>query len=194
MPGDNYNPFDTTIPIVPEVFGHAGYAERKLPDGLLGRWARSTLPDDAVVTHVLLAPYRGERPVVAFRDKRLWLPEGDVKQGESAEDAIRRIALEQTGISQLRFRQMGHLRCEATRNSVTQAEGTVTYRVFYVVEVQELADFPADPSYERRIVTQRDMNELIRSHYVEFRREYMEVLDIFVLELHKAAAQAAGGA
>src|SRR5688500_643277 len=102
MPGDNYNPFDTTIPLVPEVFGHAGYAERKLPDGILGRWERSPLPDDAVVSHVLLVAYRGERPVAAFREKRLWLPEGDVQEGESAEAAIRRVALEQAGISELR--------------------------------------------------------------------------------------------
>ena len=32
---DNYNPFDTTRPVIPEVFGHAAYAERKLPDGIL---------------------------------------------------------------------------------------------------------------------------------------------------------------
>ena len=187
MPGDNYNPFDTTVPLKPEIFGHAAYAERKLPDGLLGRWERSALPDDAVVTQVLLAPYRGERPVLAFRDKRLWLPEGEVKEGESAEDAIRRVALEQVGASDIRFRELGHLRCEATSSSVRQAEGTVTYRVFYAVEVLALADFPADEAYERRIVHQREINDLIRSHYVEFRREYMEVLDLFVLELRKAA-------
>ena len=194
MPGDSYNPFDTTIPLVPEVFGHAGYAERKLPDGILGYWERAPLPDDAVVTHVLLIPYRGEKPVLASREKRLWLPEGGVKDGEGADEAIRRVALEQAGIAELRHRKLGHLRCVATRNSVNQAAGTVTYRGVYVVEVQELADFPTDTAFERRTVTQRDLNELIRSHYVEFRREYMEVLDIFVLELHKAAAQAASGA
>jgi hypothetical protein len=193
MPGDNYNPFDTTIPIKPEVFGHAGYAERKLPDGLLGRWERAPLPEGAVVSHVLLAPYRGERPVLAWKDRRLWLPEGDAKPGEDADSAIRRVALEQTGIADLRWRKLGQLRCVATRHSVTQPEGNVTYRGFYVVEVEELADFPTDGTYERRIVTQRDINELIRSQYLEFRREYMEVLDLFVLELHKAAAQAASG-
>jgi len=188
MPGDSYNPFDTTIPLVPEVFGHAGYAERKLPDGLLANWERTALPDDAKVTHVTLVPYRGEKPVLAWRDKRLWLPEGEAGEGESADAAIRRIALQQAGISELRYRQMGHLRCVATRHSVTQAEGTVTYRGLYAVEVQELADFPGDESFERRTVTQRDLNELVRSHYVEFRREYMEVIDLFVLELRTAAA------
>jgi hypothetical protein len=193
MPGDSYNPFDTTMPIIPEVFGHAAYAERKLPDGLLANWQRGALPEDAKLTHVLLAPYRGERPVLAYKDRRLWLPEGDVKEGESTEDAIRRIALEQVGVSELRYRELGHLRCVATRLSVNQNEGDVTYRGFFVVEVQGTADFPSDSSFERRVSIQRDMNELIRSHYVEFRREYMEVLDLFVLELHKAAAQAANG-
>jgi hypothetical protein len=190
MPGDSYNPFDTTIPIIPEVFGHAGYAERKLPDGLLANWERSAMPEDAVVTHVLLVPYRGEKPVLASRDRRLWLPEGEAKDGESADETIRRVALEQVGVAELRYRELGHLRCVATRHSLNQAEGNVTYRGFYVVEVQELADFPTDGSFERRTVTQRDLNELVRSHYVEFRREYMEVIDLFVLELRKAAAQA----
>lgn len=189
MPGDSYNPFDTTIPIIPEVFGHAGYAERKLPDGLLGRWERTALPDDATLTNVLLVPYRGEKPVLAWRDGRLWLPEGEAQPQETAEGLIRRVALEQAGISQLRWRELGHLRCVATRHSVHQPEGNVTYRGLFAVEVQELADFPSDNRYERRIVTQRHLNELVRSHYVEFRREYMEVIDLFVLDLRKAALQ-----
>lgn len=188
MTGDSYNPFDTTIPIKPVIFGHEAYAERKLPDGLLGSWERGALPDDANVSHVLLAPYRGERPVLAFKDGRLWLPEGEVAAGETTDAAIRRVALEQTGIADLRHRQLGHLRCIATRLSVHQPEGNVTYRAFYAVEVQELADFPTDQRYERRISIQRDINDLIRSHYLELRREYMEVLDLFVLELRKAAA------
>ena len=92
------------------------------------------------------------------------------------------------------YRELGHLRCVATRLSVNQKEGDVTYRGFFVVEVLGTADFPSDERFERRVCIQRDMNELIRSHYVEFRREYMEVLDLFVLELHKAAAQATSGA
>jgi ADP-ribose pyrophosphatase YjhB (NUDIX family) len=191
---DNYSPFDTTIPIIPEVFGHRAYAERKLPDGLLANWERTALPEDAKLTQVLLAPYRGERPVLAYKDRRLWLPEGEVHEGESAEAAVRRVALEQVGVSELRYRELGHLRCVATRLSVNQKEGDVTYRGFFVVEVLGTADFPSDESFERRVCIQRDMNELIRSHYVEFRREYMEVLDLFVLELHKAAAQATSGA
>jgi hypothetical protein len=188
MSGDSYNPFDTTIPLTPEVFGHAAYAERKLPDGLLGNWERSALPDGAAVTDVLLVPYRGEKPVLTWREKRLWLPEGATHEGETVEAAIRRVALEQAGIAELRYRELGHLRCVATRNSVKQAEGNVTYRGLFAVEVQELADFPTNDAFERRAVTQRDLNELIRSHYVEFRREYMEVIDLFVLELRKAAA------
>lgn len=187
---DSYNPFDTTRPIIPEVFGHAAYAERKLPDGILANWQPTLLPDDAVVTQVILVPFRGERPVLAWRGGRYWLPEGEVTAGESVDDAIKRIALEQTGIATLASRQLGHLRCRATAASVKQADGTVTYRVLYAVEVQELADFPADQSFERRIASQRDLNDLVRSHYVELRREYMEVIDLVVLEIRKAAAQA----
>lgn len=188
MPGDNYSPFDTYVPPKPEIFGHLGYAERKLPDGLLARWERERLPEGVTLTEVLLVPYRGERPVLAWKDRRLWLPEGRVQDGESEGAAVRRAALEQAGVSDLRYRELGHLRVVATRLSTTQVEGTVTYRGLYAVEVLELADFPADQGYERRTVTQRDLNELVRSHYVELRREYMEVIDLFVLELRKAAA------
>ena len=193
MTGDNYNPFDTTRPIIPEVFGHAAYAERRLPDGLLAQWERSPLPEGVSVTRVMLVPYRGERPVLAWRDRRFWLPEGDVHDGEVVESAARRVALEQIGVSTLTAEHLGHLHCRATSASKSQAEGTETYRVMYAVDVQELADFPSDTSNERRIATQRDMNDMIRSHYVELRREYMEVIDLVVLERRKAAAQAASG-
>ncbi len=185
---DSYNQFDTSRPIVPEVFGHAAYAERKLPDGILATWERSPLPDDANVVHVMLVPYRGERPVLTWRDRRLWLPEGDVLPGESADAAVRRIAMEQVGIAALSAQHLGHLVCRATAASKLQPDGTVTYRAFYAVDVEELADTPTDSSFERRITPQRDLNELIRSHYVELRREYMEVIDLVVLERHKAAA------
>lgn len=188
---DSYNPFDTTRPVAPEIFGHAAYAERKLPDGILANWEPTEMPEDAVVTHVTLVPFRGERPVLAWRDRRLWLPEGEVAVGETADAAVRRVALEQVGVSALRSRELGHLKCRATAASKKQADGTVTYRALYAVDVEELADFPADQSYERRISAQRDLNDLIRSHYVELRREYMEVIDLVVLERRKAAAAGA---
>jgi len=190
MPGDSYNPFDTTRPVAMEVFGHAAYAERKLPDGVLANWELTPIPEDASVTRVMLVPYRGERPVLAWRDGRLWLPEGDVREGENVDAAISRIALEQAGIAALSAQHLGHLRCRATAASKLQPDGAVTYHGVYAVDVQELADFPADASNERRIAQQRDLNDLIRSHYVELRREYMEVIDSIVLERRKQAAQA----
>jgi hypothetical protein len=56
----------------------------------------------------------------------------------------------------------------------------------YGVEVGSLADFPSDSNYERRIILQRDLNTLIRSSYVEVRREYTDSLDPWLLERLKA--------
>jgi hypothetical protein len=153
---------------------------------MLAIWELSDLPDDAVVTHVTLIPYRGEKPVVAWRQGRFWLPEGDVGEGESVDAAIARVAIEQAGILEPKATHIGHLRCRATSYSKTQALGTVTYHALYGVEVGGLADFPSDTAFERRIILQRDLNTLIRSSYVEFRKEYTESLDRFILARLKA--------
>jgi hypothetical protein len=185
---ESWNPSDFAKLRPPEVFGHLGYAERRLPDGLLGNWEIAPLPADAAVTHVILVPFRGQRPVLTFHNGRLSLLEGEAHPGETPDQTVARVAMEQAGISELTWKHLGHLRCRATIYSEKQEAGTITYRPFYALDVVALADFPSDPAYERRIVTQRDLNDVVRSNYVELRREYMEALDGFVLERIKAAS------
>jgi hypothetical protein len=165
------------------------YTEKKLGDEALALWETMPLPEDARVTHVTLIPYRGDRAVVAWREGRLWLPEGDVREGEDAAAAIRRIALDQAGIQDPKESHLGHFRVRATIYSKTQEPGTITYQALYAVEVGSLADFPSDPAYERRIILQRDLNSLIRSSYVEVRREYTDSLDPWLLQRLKANLQ-----
>jgi ADP-ribose pyrophosphatase YjhB (NUDIX family) len=153
---------------------------------MLAIWERKELPADAVVSHVTLIPYRGEKPVVAWRGGKFLLPEGNVNEGESVEAAIKRIAEEQAGILEPRSMQLGHFRSRATSYSKTQAPDTITYQALYGVEVGSLADFPSDTAFERRIILQRDLNTLIRSSYVEVRREYTDALDPWLLERLKA--------
>jgi ADP-ribose pyrophosphatase YjhB (NUDIX family) len=172
-----------------EVFGHEAYKERRLPDEVLANFETTPLPEDAVVTHLLIASYRGERPVLAWHDGRLTLPAGDVKPGEALGDAINRLLLEQIGVLRPVAAHLGHFRCRATVHSKNQAPGTVTYRAYYAAQIGELVDFPSDPAYERRIVLQRDLNNVLRTEYAEYQREYMETLDNYVLELRKQAAQ-----
>jgi hypothetical protein len=62
----------------------------------------------------------------------------------------------------------------------------VTYQVLYGLEVESLADNPGDASYERRIILQRDLNNILRSSYVERRREFTDTLDWWLLERLKA--------
>ena len=162
------------------------YTEKKMGDEQLALWETRDLPEDADVTHVTLIPYRGEKPVVAWKDGRFWLPEGDVHEGESVEAAIRRIALEQTGIEEPTFIHLGHFRSKATGASKTQAPGTITYQALYGVESGGFADFPSDSAYERRVILQRDLNTLIRSSYVERRREFVDALDPWLLARLKA--------
>jgi hypothetical protein len=70
--------------------------------------------------------------------------------------------------------------------------GTTTYHALYVLDVTELGDGPADESYGRRIVQQRDLYEIIRQNHIESRREYADALDEWLLERLKAQAAAAG--
>ena len=139
-----------------------------------------------------LLPYRGERPLVSWRAGNLRLPEGAPKEGESIDAAVVRIGLEQAGISEQTATHLGHFRCRATSLSKTHAPGTITYQALYAVDVVALADFPADETCERRIIRQPDLNELLRTIYVEMRREYTDALDAWLLQRLKALHGTAG--
>lgn len=162
------------------------YTEKKLADQTLAIWELSPLPEDALVTRVTLIAYRGEKAVVAWRNGQQRLPEGDVKPGESYEDAIRRIGEEQAGILDPTFVHLGHFRCRAAGGSRTFEPGTVFYQALFGVETGSLADFPSDSSYERRIILQRDLNTILRTSYVESRREFTDSLDPWLLTRLKA--------
>jgi ADP-ribose pyrophosphatase YjhB (NUDIX family) len=167
--------------------GKLPYAEKKFGDEMLATWVMEELPRDANVTHVTLVPYRGERAVVAWKAGRTMLPEGDVLPGETTEEAISRILQEQCGVTEGKWTALGHYRMRATSLSKTQAPGSVSYQVLYAAEAGELADFPAAEGYERRIITQRELNALMSSGYVQVRREYGDALDEYLIERLKVS-------
>lgn len=140
------------------------------------------------MTRVTLIPYRGEKAVVAWKDGLGKLPEGDVQAGEDLVEAIKRVANEQAGIIHAHTKHLGHYKYTASSLNKEVSAGTTTYHALYVIEVTELGDAPADESFERRIVLQRDLNQILRSSYVESRREYADALDVWLLERLKAQA------
>ena len=173
---------------LPEAPGRGRiFTEKKFPDETLAFWEKGELPADAQVVHVTLYPYRGERVVLPWKDGKPVLPEGDALEGESADTAIRRVALEQCGIAELEATHLGHFRCRSTVHSKLREAGTITYRALYGVDVSSLADFPSAEGYERRIVLQRDLLALVRERYWEHWKEYLEALDDFVLMRAKRA-------
>ena len=163
------------------------FTEKRFGDQTLAFWEVEDLPADAVVTHVTLIPYRGERAVLAWtKGSGPRLPEGDVAPGETVAQAVARIAREQAGILDPVAKHIGHFRCRATVHSKTLPPDTVTYLALYGVEVGGVTDFPADPAYERRVVAQRDLNALIRGSYIVYRKEYTEALDRYLIGRLKA--------
>jgi ADP-ribose pyrophosphatase YjhB (NUDIX family) len=168
--------------------------EKKFGDEMLARWEKTPLPEDADVVHLTLIPYRGERAVVPRKQGRMQLPEGEVKEGESVEAAIERIAREQAGILNPTSSHLGHFRCRTTVYSKSLPPDTINYRALYGVEVGGLADAPEDETFERRIILQRDLIAMIRERYNEFTVEYTDALDDFIIERTKRMlAQSAGG-
>lgn len=168
------------------------YTEKKIGDEWIAIWSLDELPPDANVTHVTTIPYRGERVVLPYKDGRYFLPEGNVAEGETAEAAINRIVMEQCGIEDPKITHLGHFTYKATTLNKKLPAGTTTYDALYVLEVGSLADNPGDESYERRIVLQRDLNQLLRGSYIERRREYTDTLDRWLLERLKAARTESG--
>ena len=165
------------------------YTEKKRGNGSLALWQTTPLPEDATVTRITLIPYRGERAVVSWQKGQVRLPEGDVRPGESVDEAIKRIALEQAGILDPTPTHLGHFHSRATSESKTHAPDTITYEAVYAVEVGDIADYPTDSAYERRIIAQRDLNTLLRTSYVEVRREYTDSLDHYLIDRLKANLQ-----
>jgi ADP-ribose pyrophosphatase YjhB (NUDIX family) len=162
--------------------GKLPYTEKKLGVELLALWEKGDLPADANVTRVTLIPFRGDRPVVAWKAGRIMLPEGDVQPGEGIDAAISRVLLEQCGVLNAKWTALGHFRARATSLSKSQVPGSVSYQVLYAAEAGSLADFPADEAYERRIIPQRDLNALLQNGYAEVRREYADALDEYLIE------------
>ncbi|HEX5140365.1 MAG TPA: hypothetical protein VFX19_05455 [Dehalococcoidia bacterium] len=162
------------------------YTEKKIGDEWTALWETDSLPEDAVVTHLTMIPYRGERVVSAYRDGINHLPEDDVKAGENVVDGMKRIALEQAGIAHAKSRHLGHFTYTAGTRNPDYPAGAKVYQALYVLEVTELADGPSDERFERRMILQRDLNQILRTNYVERRREYADALDAWLLERLKA--------
>lgn len=163
------------------------YTEKKIGDEWIALWSLEDLPPDAKVTHVTTIPYRGERVVLPYREGHHSLPETDVAEGETAEAAIKRVVFDMCGIEDPKITHLGHFTYRATTLNKTLPAGTTTYDALYVLEVGSLADNPGDERYERRIVLQRDLNQILRGQYIERRREYTDILDQWLLERLKAA-------
>ena len=172
----------------PRESERAAYTEKKIGDDWRAWWETESLPADARVTHVTLIPYRGERPVVAWKEGIGHLPEADTREGEDVLEAIKRVANEQCGIVHATSRHLGHYKYTASSFNKEFAAGTTTYHALYVLDVTELGDGPADESFGRRIVQQRELNEIIRRNHIESRREYADALDGWLLERLKAQA------
>jgi hypothetical protein len=168
------------------------YTEKKIGDEWVAFWTTDDLPAGANVTHVTVIPYRGERVVMAYRDGVERLPETDVAEGETAEAAIKRVLMDQCGIQDPKITHLGHFTYKATTLNKTLPAGTTTHHPLYVIEVGSLADNPGDESYERHIKLQRDLNLILRTHYVERRREYTDTLDRWLLERLKAERAESG--
>jgi hypothetical protein len=162
------------------------YTEKKIGDEWVALWSLDDIPAGANVTHVTTIPYRRERAVLPYKDGKYFLPETDVAEGESAEDAIKRVVFDMCGIQDPKITHLGHFTYKATTLNKTLPAGTTTYDALYVLEVGSLADNPGDESYERRIVLQRDLNLLLRGTYIERRREYTDTLDAWLLQRLKA--------
>ena len=92
------------------------------------------------------------------------------------------------GILHATSKHLGHYRWTASSFNKEFAAGTETFQALYVLEVTELGDNPADDSYGRRSILQRDLNEIIRRNHIENRREYADALDDWLLERLKAEA------
>jgi ADP-ribose pyrophosphatase YjhB (NUDIX family) len=174
----------------PRESERGAYTEKKWGQDTLAVWELSDLPPGAVVTHVTMIAYRGDKGVVAWKNGLQTLPEGAAQPGESADAAARRIMLEQVGVAECELKHLGHFRCRATSYHPTLPNNAITYQVLYGVEAGALADFPTDGEHERRIILQRDLNTILRSGYVERRREYTDTLDHWLLERLKANLKA----
>ncbi len=163
------------------------YTEKKIGDEWIALWTLDDIPPGAAVSHVTTIPYRRDRIVLPFKDGVYALPETNVAENETAEDAIKRVVFDMCGIQEPRIAHLGHFTYKATTLNKTLAAGGTTIAALYALEVDTLADNPGDESYERRIILQRELNQVLRGVYIERRLEYTDALDRWLLQRLKTA-------
>jgi ADP-ribose pyrophosphatase YjhB (NUDIX family) len=149
----------------------AGVLELNINDQWRGIWIDADeLPEDAPVFFAYALVYKGDKAYVTRprgSDESWRTVEGDLKEGETPEDFVRRASYEMTGAKVEHIELVGFLECKATSQNKDFPAGSITVRPIYIAAAKAVEDVPDDSGFERRRLRLNEHSKAIRDRYPE---------------------------
>ncbi len=148
-----------------------GVVELNLNDQWRATWVDADeLPEDAPVISAYALVYKGDKAYVTRPrgSQETWRSiEGNLNPGETAEDAVKRMAWEMMGAKLGHIELIGFLECKATQYNQDFPRGSITVRPLYLTAASEIDDVPDDSNWERRRLRLNEYSQALRTRYPE---------------------------
>ena len=174
---------DIPLPPMPETHFH-GTMEIILE----GHWRavyveeEETLPDDRPALHAYACVVRGDYGYVTEKGDEGWqIVEGEVGEGESAEEFVARAAHEQTGATISQTLLVGYLDCEATSSNQRYENHFRAIRPVYVAVASEVGPVPDDSPYHRRRLPMNQFQNELRKRYPSIEKHLLQGLSRYMI-------------
>lgn len=174
------------IPI-PEVHYH-GKTEIILENNWRGVYIEEeeTLPDDRPALHAYACVVRGDFGYLTEADDADgWcVVEGEVGEGETAEEFVARAAQERIGATISQTLLLGYMDCEATSYNTRYENHFRAIRPLYVAVASEVGSVPEGSGYHRRRYPMNQFQNELRKRYPTIEQHFMTGLNRYMI-LHQ---------
>ena len=141
------------------------------------------LPDDRPALYAYACVVRGDYGYVTEKDdSEGWnVVEGDIGDGESAEEFVARAAHEQTGATISETLLLGYLDCEATSYNEQYENHFRAIRPVYVAVASEVGPVPEGSGYHRRRLPMNQYQNELRRRYPTLEQHFMKGLGRYMV-------------
>jgi ADP-ribose pyrophosphatase YjhB (NUDIX family) len=150
-----------------------GTLELNIEDRWRATWVdEQELPEHAPVFYLYALVFKGDKGYVSRPEgsSESWRTvEGELEPGETVDEAVARMALQQVGATVKRTSLVGFLECKATTHKTDPRfkPGDVTVRPLYVVVAKSVEEIPEGAGFERRRLPLNEYMVAIRKRYPE---------------------------
>jgi len=148
-----------------------GTLELNIGDQWRATWVdEQELPEHAPVFYLYALVFKGDKAYVTRPEgsNEAWRTvEGELEPGETVDEALARMAMQQVGATAKRTSLVGFLECKATTHNGAFEPGIVTVRPLYVIVASSIEEIPEGSGFERRRLPLNEYMVAIRRRYPE---------------------------